>query len=116
MKKRIIPLVLAVMLMLSLSANAANSIIKSVSTPLLSISGGKATCSATISFPGKQIDATMELWCGNVRLKSWEESGRSRIYISGEYDGVQRGKTYTVKVYGTADGSYFSVTPKSKTA
>ena len=116
MHKRIISAFLVVVLMLTVSANAAFSI-KSVMPSLsLDISGGTAQCSALVRESGKRISVTMELWSDSTLLATWTGSGTNYATASGSYAGVQRGKTYTLKAYGTADCRAFTVTPISKKA
>ena len=115
MNKRIFSAILAVMLLLIVSANA-NAAVKSLKTSLsLSFSGSTANCSAVVREPNKQIDVTMELWCGSTLLDTWTDSGTSLVTVSGSYTGVQSGKTYTLKAHGTSNGIPFTVTPISKT-
>ena len=51
---------------------AAKSIMISRS---LTFSGSTATCKATATEYGKQIEVTVELWHGNTLLDSWTGSG-----------------------------------------
>ena len=116
MHKKMISALLVVVLMLTVSANAAFSV-KSVMPALsLDISGSTAQCSALVRENGKRISVTMELWCGNTLCASWSGSGTNYVTASGSYTDVQRGKTYTLKAYGTAGGRTFTVTPISKKA
>lgn len=62
------------------------------------------------------INVTMELWNDSALLATWNGSGADCATASGSYRGVQRGETYTLKAYGTADGRVFTVTPISKKA
>ncbi len=114
MRERMISAFLVVVLMLTVSTNAAFSV-KSVMPSLsLDISGSTAQCSALVRESGKKINVTMELWNGSTLLATWTGSGTNYATASGSYTGVQRGKTYTLKAYGTADGRTFTVTPISK--
>ena len=116
MRKRLFSAFLVVVLMLTVSANAAFSV-KSVMPALsLDISGSTAQCSALVRESGKKINVTMELWSGGTLLAAWTGSGTNYATASGSYSSVQRGKTYTLKAYGTADGRAFTVTPISKKA
>lgn len=101
MKKRIIPLIIIFVLLLSISANAVETRAVSV-TPSLSFSGTTAKCSVSIIETGKEIEATLELWCGNTRIDSWSDSGTSYLVIREEC-GVTKGNTYTLKVILTVD-------------
>ena len=82
----------------------------------LTFSGSTATCKATATEYGKQIEVTVELWHGGTLLDSWTNSGTNRATAGGSYSGVQSGETYTLKGYGTSNGVPFTVTPISKTA
>lgn len=115
MNKRIFSVLLAIMLLLAISANA-NAAVKSVRSSLsLSFSGSTANCSAVVRESGKQINVTMELWHGSTLLASWTGSGTNYAIASGSYSSVQSGETYTLNAYGTASGTPFTVTPISRT-
>lgn len=117
MKKRLIPMLLVMLLLLSASANAANVSIKSVrTTPSLIFNGTTASCTATVRDYGKTIKVTMELWCGNTLLNTWTCSGTNLVTINETWRGIKQGQTYVLKVYGSANGSSFSVQPISKKA
>ena len=112
MKKRLIPLLLVLALMMSLTANAA---IQAVQVrPTLTFSGTTANCKAVIMDSGKTIDATMELWCGSTLVDSWSGTATSRLTLTGTHS-VVSGRTYTLTVSGTAGGIAFTGTPTSKT-
>ena len=105
---------LVMLLLLSTSVSAAGISIKSVSiTPSLTFNGTTANCKATVRDAGKTINVTMELWCGSSLLDTWTNSGTNKVTVSGTYSGVQHGTTYTLKVYGTANGIGFSAAPYS---
>lgn len=76
----------------------------------LEFSGTSAICSATITDIDKSISATMELWCGNVPLASWSDSGTSSVNLSGSIN-VPSSMTFTLKLYGTVDGVPFELPP-----
>ena len=82
--------------------------------PTLSFNGTTANCKVIITSYGNDIDATMELWNGSKLVDSWSDEGTSTLTITGSRT-VTKGVTYTLKVYGTADGQSFSSTPLSKT-
>ncbi len=107
MKKRVIALVLVLIFALSIAAYAAE---ERVSDKALNITfnGEVAHCSLTITDPGAEIDATLELYEGNLRLMRWTDGGEGTGYISmgGRYS-VISGRSYTLKAYGTIDGVYF---------
>lgn len=117
MKKKLIPLMHVVLLLLSISVNAAGiSIMSANASPSLTFNGTTATCKATVRDPSKQLNVTMELWCGSRLLDTWTGSGTSLVTVSGSYSGIQRGQTYTLRVSGTADGRAFSEKLLSKRA
>lgn len=73
MNKRIYSVLLAIMLLLAISANA-NAAVKSVRSSLsLSFSGSTANCSAVVRESGKQINVTMEplAWQYAPRIVDW---------------------------------------------
>lgn len=102
---------LAIILSLAFSASASQE-----STGIqysLEFSGTSALCIATITEAGKVITATMELWCGNVPLAIWSDSGTSQVDFY-ESLTVASGMTYTLKVHGTINGNPFEATPLVK--
>ena len=113
--KRIIPIVLAIVLVLGSSAFAAGQQpdeVTSVGTPSLKAIGTTAICECRITFSGQEIDATMELWQGSTLVASWQASGTGRVDFY-ETVTIVRGLTYTLTVSGTVDGVAF--TPRSIT-
>ena len=72
-------------------------------TPTMSIINGTATCKAKLVFPGKTINATLELKQGGVVVDSWSNVGYGYLILSGSTN-VTSGLTYTLTVYGTVDG------------
>ena len=117
MKKALIPLMLVMTLLLSVGVNSSDAFVMDADfTPLLSFDGTTATCTATIRKPGKTINATMELWCGNSLLATWSDSNTNLLTLRKSYNGIRRGQTYTLKVYGTANGIAFNPSQDRKTA
>ena len=106
MKKRFVPLVFVFILILSLSANAAEPRANLV-VPKLSFEDTTASCSVTITAPGKEIKATMNLWYGNRLIGSWSGTATSALFISGSTQAVD-GRTYTLRVTGTIGGVAFA--------
>lgn len=80
----------------------------------LNFNGTTAICGVRISAPGKTIKATMQLWQGNTLVDSWNGSGTSMLRLSGTHS-VTKGKTYTVRVTCTVNGSSYAVNPVTKT-
>ena len=114
MKRRIVPFVLVLILAISLCTTAFAAARASRVTPNLSFSGTTANCKVTITEFGKEINATLELWCGKTLIDSWSDSATSRLTIS-ESHRVVSGKTYTLKVTGTIGGEAISSTPVTGT-
>lgn len=107
-KGKAVIFVIAMLLVLATTAGAAMA--QLIVTRDLIFSGTAANCSASIKDNGKSIDATMELWCGNVPLAVWTDSGTSQVILDGSLT-VASGMTYTLKVYGTINGNPFEATP-----
>ena len=80
----------------------------------LEFNGTTAICSVRVTEVGKTIKATMQLWQGNTLVDSWSGSGTSTLRLS-ETHSVTKGKTYTVRVTCTVNGSSYAVNPITKT-
>ena len=80
--------------------------------PTMIVSNGIATCKVRLLFPGKDIDATLELTQGGTPVASWSDESYGYLILSGTAN-VTSGVTYTLTVYGTVDGVSF--TPASIT-
>lgn len=104
MLKKVIVMVLAVSMLLSVAIYAAEARVSYI--PTLTFSQSTANCSVVISSPGSYIEATLSLWCGNSLIDSWEDSGEDYIWID-ESCAVTRRKNYTLVVSGTVDGIEF---------
>ena len=82
MKKKIVVLVLAAVLLFGLAVPVFAST-KGVSSQLtFMINGTTATCKLTVTDPGKYINATMELWQGSTFITSWSGNGYSIVNLS----------------------------------
>lgn len=114
MKKKWISVVIAMLLIVSLSLNAAATIRATSIIPSLSFSGTTANCKVVVSASGKYIRATLQLWHGSTFVKSWSGSGTSRLVITGTCS-VVSGQSYTLRVSGTIDGVAFTGTSITKT-
>lgn len=80
MWKRILSLSLAIVLTLSVSAQAAMMVL--YGTPKLSISGTTATCSVTVeSSSDDELKIILTLWCGESIVDSWSETGVGEVSI-----------------------------------
>lgn len=113
MKRKWISIIVTVLLVAFMSANALAAVRSTSYIPSLSFSGTIANCKVTIVANGKSINGKLELWCGNTLIDSWSGSGTSRIVLSGKHS-VTRGKTYTLKAYGTINGVSFFVPSVTK--
>lgn len=112
-QRRVVGMVAALLLMLSITANAVQMRILSPRVTL-SFSGTTANCSAIVTDAGKELVITLELWHGDDLVDSWPASGNGKVAVQGSCR-VVKGETYTLIVTGTADGSPFSSTPFSRT-
>lgn len=81
--------------------------------PTLTFSGRTATCECKVSDPGKRISVSMELWDGSTLIDSWSANGLSTILLN-ETCTVTRGRTYTLTVRCTIDGTSISPTSITK--
>ena len=111
MYKRILPLPATVLLALTMIAGAAEAR-EAHPDMTLSFQGATAVCAASVSEPGKQIKATLELWCGTTLIDCWDASGTSYVSFR-ETTAVTSGKTYRLTLVGTSNGKAF--TPQSIT-
>lgn len=113
MKKRILAMVSALMLMLTIPAYAVQSRAPAV-LPSLSFSGTTATCEVLATSDGftDDIYLEIELWRGSVKIEDWTASGEGFIDFS-ETASVVKGNTYTLKVY--AEINNVEITPVSLT-
>lgn len=71
----------------------------------LLFSGNTATCAVfiTAANSGDDIEAVIELWQGNSRIKMWEESAEAVLDFS-KTASVSTGKSYTLTVNYTVNG------------
>lgn len=105
MKKRLIPLLLVLVLMLSTVASAAEPRVAQA-VPSLSFEGTTANCAVSVTDFGSEIKATLTLWKGNRVVDSWYGEGTSILRITGSCE-VVKGVSYSLKVTGTIDGVPF---------
>lgn len=117
MRKRILPLVMVFLLMLSFTVPAAAAERAISGRPGLTISGTKAYCVGKYSSGNQsdKISMTLSLKLGTTTIDSWSASGTGSAVIS-EVCTVQTGKTYTLVLSGTVNGVKqpdVSVTAKS---
>ena len=114
MKKRVVPLFIALVMILSISANAAIGPRATIIQPVLSFSGTTANCSVLVTSPTKEIDITLSLWQGNILIDSWSGSGTTVVSVQGTAS-VVKGRTYTLQATGTVDGEPITVVPVTRT-
>lgn len=106
MKKWIIPLLLALLMMSSMmmTSFAVNSRVIT-GRPTLRIDGTTAFCGVTYHSGNKdtEISVTLTLKQGEKIIDSWSDSGRGLVIIS-ETSTVERGKTYDLVLNATVNG------------
>lgn len=113
MCKRILPLLVAALLTLTIVAGAAETRVARANITL-TFRGSTAVCVASIQDEGKQVKATLELWCGTTMVGCWDASGTSLVEFD-ETATVTRGKTYRLTLVGTSNGKAFTPVNISKT-
>ena len=98
MKKRIIPLILLLAMLLSLSAYAASPRVMTI-LPAISFDGTTANCRVSVSADRStdQISAVIQLWNGSTRIARWTDSGTGYLLFSNSAT-VSKGKTYELTV------------------
>ena len=104
MKKRVVALILVLTFALSITAFAAERLTKI--KPTLDFTGTTAHCAFTVTDVGADITATLELYYGGSKLKTWSGSGESYLSIGGSHT-VVKGNTYLLVAYGDVDGVPF---------
>lgn len=105
MKKRIMPFIIAIALLLATPAYAVSTRLISV-VPDIQFSGTNATCMARIvgDRTTDRISATMELWQDDEMIDSW--SGVGYGYLKLEEDAtVRRYETYQLTVSYSVNGT-----------
>ena len=107
MKKRVLPLVLVLALMLSVCAGAATAryAIVDYCAPSLTFSGKQATCKAIVDSSDRaaDVDLTMTLYHSSGRyLASWPVT---RTGTTTQYHPITIGETYILTLTGTVSGS-----------
>lgn len=109
MKRKMLAGFFLAIMVLSLFAQASNMQEERAVgvVPTLSFNGTTAVFEISISHNNKRICATMELWQGKELLDSWSGEDNSNLYLSGTY-AASKGKTYTLKAYGTIGGEPFT--------
>lgn len=100
LKKRIIPLILLLAMLLSLSAYAASPRVMTI-LPAISFDGTTANCRVSVSADRStdQISAVIQLWNGSTRIARWTDSGTGYLLFSNSAT-VSKGKTYVYQYFG----------------
>lgn len=104
MKKRVIALVLVLTFALGITAFAAEQATRV--EPTLSFSGTTAYCDLIVTDVGAEITATLELYYGGTKLRTWTGNGESYLSIGGSHT-VVKGNTYLLIAHGDVDGVPF---------
>lgn len=104
MKKRVLALIVVLAFALGITAFAAEQ--ATIIDPDLYFSGNTAHCSVTVTDAGSDINATVELYYGNTKLRTWTGSGNGVVYVGGTHT-VVKGNTYLLITYGDVDGVPF---------
>lgn len=104
MKKRVISLMAAVLLALSVPAYAVSTRVMLVQ-PILTFDGTTATYSVDFigSKPTDKAVLTLTLYQGSRYLASWTSSGEGHVHISKSRE-VERGKEYTLELTWSVNG------------
>lgn len=105
MKKRIISLTLVVVMLLSVTAQAATEAL--FATPVLQFNGRTATCAVEVSADKltDKIEVTAALWRGSTCLETWTQTEYGYLYLEETKDVSIRGVTYTLKVDISLNGN-----------
>ncbi|WP_458256083.1 hypothetical protein [Dysosmobacter welbionis] len=103
MKRRILSLAALLLIVLSVTAQAAET--RMGGNPVLAFDGTTAQCTATCygRRSSDKVTATLTLYRGDTYVDSWSKTGTYRVHVSGETE-VQRGKTYTLELTWTVNG------------
>ena len=105
MKKCVLPLLICLALLCSMTAYAVD-MRAYYGTPTLTFDGTTAICTYQFSSQGDTIAVTMNLWNGDTLVKSWTEVGQDVVRVSKTCT-VSRGKTYVLEVSGAYGSSLF---------
>lgn len=105
MKKRILALAVLIVLAFTMSAQAMELRVISAQ-PRLTFNGTTAHCSATCTGNGSNdtVEATLTLYQGTTYIDSWSDSGKGRLYLSGECK-VKSGKDYELELKYKVNGT-----------
>lgn len=115
--KSVLPIVIALVLLFSsvaFAASVSEHDTRGVNMLSLTGLGGTASCKASVAFPGKAIDATLELYQGSTLVAWWTKTGTSSVSFS-EQAPFTSGLSYTLTISGTANGVAFTPASVTKT-
>lgn len=103
--KRVIPMILALVMVLAVAAQASGPMKVPTARPSLTFSGTTATCAVRIRADNSTdaISVTMKLWKGNSCLQTWSARGTGTVTMS-KTAAVTRGSTYKMTVDYTING------------
>lgn len=112
MKKRVIILILAAVMLLAIPAQATSR--ATTFMPSLTFEGATAKCGIVIlGGTHDQIEVTLSLWHGNQLIDTWSEEGTGYLRMA-ETATVTKGNTYTMKVDLSINGEELDILPISK--
>lgn len=107
MKKRIVALTVAVVLLLTISAAALTR--AETVVPLIQFDGKTAHCYVEVSadHPNDPITVTATLWRGSTDLATWTETGNGYVYLNESKVVSVTGVTYKLTADVTVNGEVF---------
>ncbi len=105
MKKRVFAMAIPVLLILTLTAQAADLRLVRIN-PELYFDGNTATCSVfcRADKATDKVDVTLTLYQGETYVDSWTNSGTGGVFVSGSCD-VKSGKAYKLVVDYSINGT-----------
>ena len=105
-KKRLIPLIFILSVLLAVPAYAASASPRIITIlPALSFDGTTANCRVSVSanHGTDRVEADIALWDGATCIANWDASGTGYLLFSNSTQ-VTRGRTYELTVDVTIDG------------
>ena len=95
MKRRILSLAALLLIVLSVTAQAAET--RMGGNPVLAFDGTTAQCTATCygRSSSDKVTATLTLYQGGAYVDSWSKTGTYRAYVSGETEAQRGTVSYT---------------------
>ena len=105
MKRRIVPLILFLAMLLSVPAYAASPRVITI-LPAISFDGTTANCRVSVSANRvtDHIEADIALWDGSICVADWDASGTGYLLFSNSAQ-VEKGRTYELTVDVTINGT-----------